>query len=60
MKRSLTAADLRWEEEQRVAKARGRVARRAWLLRFAFAVMMIFIAVAVGTVLARMGVGSRL
>lgn len=60
MKRVLTAAGLRWEEEQRVNKARGRVARRAWFFRFAFAIAMIFLAVGVGTVLARMGVGSRL
>ena len=60
MKRSLTTADLRWEDEQRATKARRRVARRAWFLRFAFAVVTIVLSVAIGTVLARMGVGSRL
>lgn len=60
MKRVLTAADLRFEEELRATKARGRVARRAWFWRFAFAVVTIVSSVAIGTVLARMGVGSRL
>lgn len=54
-----SARNLLWEEQQRARKAQGRSARRQWLKRFAFALALIVFAVAMGTILAHMGAGSR-
>jgi len=54
-----SARNLLWEEQQRAGRAQGRIARREWLIKFAFVLALIVFAVAAGTILAHMGAGSR-